>query len=86
MSKDLEDAAFISALGAVIREAREEKGWTQQELAEKIGVKNRAHIGRIELGEVNLRLSMFKRIAVACGVPAEELFWRANERTVLPVD
>ena len=86
MSKDLEDAAFLRAMGNVVREVREEKGWTQMEFAKEIGMKDRTHIARIELGEVNFRLSMFHRIADACGVPAEELFWRANERTILPVE
>lgn len=86
MTKNLEDDAFIKAMGDVIREAREAKGWSQLEFAKNLGLKDRAHIARIELGEVTMRLSMLHRIADATGVPAEELFWRATDRIVLPVD
>lgn len=43
----------MSKLGDVIREARRGKGWTQEKLAEEIGV-NPGYIGQIETGVVKL--------------------------------
>lgn len=43
----------MSKLGDLIREARRSKGWTQEKLAEEIGV-NPGYIGQIETGVVKL--------------------------------
>lgn len=43
----------MSTLGDVIRKARHTKGWTQEKLAEVIGV-NPGYIGQIETGVVKL--------------------------------
>src|SRR4028119_2487433 len=43
----------MPTLGDVIRKARHTKGWTQEKLAEEIGV-NPGYIGQIETGVVKL--------------------------------
>jgi transcriptional regulator with XRE-family HTH domain len=54
----------MPTLGDVIREARRTKGWTQEKLAEAIGV-NPGYIGQIETGVVKLpgadKLEMLER-------------------------
>lgn len=43
-------------LGALVRQAREEKGWTRQELADKMGT-NEEEIGRLEDGEEDFTMA-----------------------------
>ena len=51
-----------------IRETREDRGWTQEELAERAGV-TQGTISRIETGKVtSLDLAVFEKLAKALGV------------------
>jgi len=59
-------------VGDSIRKTRESKGLLQRELAAAAGLPLRT-IGRIERGEVDVRLSTLAKIAVALGVPLKEL-------------
>ena len=56
-----------------IKRLREEKGLTQDELAQKTGYTNRSSIAKIEKGQVDLTLSKIMVFADALGVPAIEL-------------
>ncbi len=60
------------ALGESIRDLREQKHWIQKDLAEHAGLPIRT-IGRIERGEVDVRLSTLSRIAKALGSRAKDL-------------
>ena len=59
-------------LGVRIRDLREQKNWIQKDLAEHAGLPIRT-IGRIERGEVDVRLSTLSRIAKALGSRAKDL-------------
>jgi DNA-binding XRE family transcriptional regulator len=59
-------------LGVRIREMRERKSWLQRDLAKAAGLPVRT-IGRIERGEVDVRLSTISRIAKALGVTLKDL-------------
>lgn len=50
-------------MGSRIRERRRELGLSQDELAQKVGYKNRSTIARIESGENDIMLSKLKEIA-----------------------
>ena len=65
---------FVSArqLGQRIREFREHQGLIQKDLAKKAGLPVRT-IGRIERGEVDVRLSTLYRIAKALRMPLQRL-------------
>jgi DNA-binding XRE family transcriptional regulator len=65
---------FVSArqLGRRIRDFREHQGLIQKDLAKKAELPVRT-IGRIERGEVDLRLSTLLRIAKALGKDAQSL-------------
>lgn len=86
MNKEIDDAVFAIAIGAVIKDLREEKGWSQLELAEKIGLKDRAHVSRIERGKVDFLLSTLRRIAAAFGLEADDLFMKGYDRATQQVD
>lgn len=53
-------------LGERIRDARKEKGWTQEDLAYEAEI-DRSYIGGVERGERNITFSMLCRIAQALG-------------------
>ena len=53
--------------------ARVEKGWTQQELADRVGA-TRQTIGLIEKGQYNPTLSLCRRIAKALNRTLDQLF------------
>ena len=67
------------ALGARIRQLRKKKGWTQDEFAVICDI-HRSHMGKIERGETNLRLSTLVVIAKNLDVRVEELLAAAEGR------
>ena len=63
----------LKLFGARVRELRLEKGWSQEQLASKVGL-DRTYIGGIERGERNLGLKNIFRLADALGVEPPALF------------
>lgn len=59
--------------------ARIERGWTQQELADRIGA-TRQTIGLIEKGEYNPTLALCIRIAKALNRTLNQLFWEEDNK------
>jgi transcriptional regulator with XRE-family HTH domain len=59
-------------LGSAVRRLREERGWTQDELAHRSGL-HRTYIGGIERGERNVSLLNICGIAEALRVRPGEL-------------
>lgn len=52
----------IAYIAAALKKARQEKGWSQRELAQKTGLPQ-AHISKIENGHVDLQLSSLIQLA-----------------------
>lgn len=63
-------------LYANIRKLRKEKGWSQAELASRVGYADKSMISRIENGKVDLQLNQIKKFAIVLGVPPGELLGR----------
>lgn len=61
-----------ASIGKRIRTCREQKGWTQQAFAEKVGI-SIAYTGMIECGEKIPKLETFIRIANVLEVSADLL-------------
>ena len=62
-----------AALGNNVREVRQRKKWTQQELADECGV-SRPRISEIESGEYNPSVETIEKIAQKLGVSMARLF------------
>jgi transcriptional regulator with XRE-family HTH domain len=60
-------------LGARVRDLRSQKGWSQEELAERAGL-HRNYLGGVERGERNIGLDNVVALADAFGVPVADLF------------
>ena len=58
--------SYQEVIGEAIESMRTEKGWTQEELADRVGSSQSA-IHRIEKGRQNISLEMIKKLSVALG-------------------
>tara|TARA_R110002020_G_scaffold50791_2_gene143660 strand:+ start:2124 stop:2330 length:207 start_codon:yes stop_codon:yes gene_type:complete len=63
---------LIETFGRNVRQARKEKGWTQEQLAFEAGVK-RAYLSEVENGQRNVSLDVVEKLAKALGVSPEIL-------------
>lgn len=68
------DELITDNLGAVLRKARESKGYTREQIAERAGYGVR-HIAAIENGEKNPSVEAFCRLVRAIGVSADIAVW-----------
>ncbi len=66
------DSAFLQALGQRIRELRKQKGWSQQELAYRIGME-KSNLSVIENGKSNPQILTLVHIACILEVQPYEL-------------
>lgn len=60
------DRALIR-LGANLRQAREAKGWSQEELGFRCGV-HRTYVGSVERGEYNVTILTLRKFSKALGI------------------
>ncbi len=58
---------MLLRLGEYLRSVREEKGWSQEEMAYQCGL-HRTYIGSVERGEYNVTLLTLRRITDALGI------------------
>ena len=69
---NISEEAFIINLGVHIRQLREKKGLSQQDLADDCGIP-RNQIGRIERAKINTGIKTLIRIANALDIEIAEL-------------
>lgn len=69
--KRLRDEELLKLFGERLRSARQNKGWSQEEFEEEVGI-DRSRLARIERGEVNITLSTANMLADAVNIPLEE--------------
>lgn len=62
-----------------IRQLRIERGWSQRELAEKVGYADKSMISRIENGKIDLKLPQLEEFARAFGIPSSDLIGKVGE-------
>lgn len=60
-------------LGKRVRTLRKQRGWSQEEFADKAGL-HRTYIGSVERGEQNVSIDNIERIAKTLGITIEGLF------------
>jgi transcriptional regulator with XRE-family HTH domain len=62
-----------SVFGKAVRALREERGYSQEELAERAGL-HRNYVGGVERGERNVALENIVKLAGALSVRTKDLF------------
>ena len=70
---NLDDQAFLRTLGERLRQRRQDRGWTQAELARRCRL-HRTFIGSVERGERNLSVLNLRRLARVLRVKLADLF------------
>jgi transcriptional regulator with XRE-family HTH domain len=70
---NLDDGKFLQVLGNRLREAREERQWTQAQLGEACDL-HRTFIGSVERGERNLSVLNLRLIARKLRLNLSDLF------------
>ncbi|BDU24472.1 helix-turn-helix transcriptional regulator [Flavobacterium sp. GSB-24] len=70
---DISQETFIANLGVHIRQLREKKGMSQQDLADDCEIR-KTQIGRIERAEINTTIKTLVKIANALDIEPKELF------------
>ena len=68
----IRDQVLLQELGRRVGQARRDRGWTQEALAEAIGIEA-VTLSRLETGDRALSLTMLDRIATAIGVKLGDL-------------
>jgi transcriptional regulator with XRE-family HTH domain len=61
-------SALVHRLGSTIRQLREARGWSQEQLAEHASL-NRSYVGELERGAAIASIVTVDKIASAFGVP-----------------
>ena len=59
-------------LGRAVRKLREERGWSQEEFADRAGI-HRTYVSGVENGARNPTITVVARLAKALSVPASAL-------------
>ena len=70
--------AFVEDFGVTIRQLREDKGWSQEELAERSDL-NRSYVGEIERGRVIPSIVTAQKLATALGISMVVLLMRCEQ-------
>ncbi|GAA5503746.1 hypothetical protein Dxin01_03508 [Deinococcus xinjiangensis] len=73
-----EIAAYLAALGNVVREHRKPL-FNQDDFADKVGI-YRSHMGQIEQGKLDIRVSTLLGVAAALEMPLSALIALVEER------
>jgi transcriptional regulator with XRE-family HTH domain len=69
----MEDQEFLEKLGQRIAQLRKQKGWTQVEFAEKLGI-HRTALTRIETGGTNLTVLTLRLICKNLDLEMNQFF------------
>jgi transcriptional regulator with XRE-family HTH domain len=72
VATEFADMTLIETFGHNVRQARKEKGWTQEQLAFEAGVK-RAYLSEVENGQRNVSLDVVEKLARALDISANIL-------------
>jgi transcriptional regulator with XRE-family HTH domain len=68
----MEKKSILLILGENIKQYRLEKGWSQEELADKSGL-HRTYVGGIERGERNITVKVLHKLAITLDVEIGQL-------------
>ena len=74
-----DDKEFFAALGLRIAQLRKDRGWTQQELATKLGVAQQT-LAHYEVARIRLPASTLPQLATLFAITVDDLVGHAQQR------
>jgi transcriptional regulator with XRE-family HTH domain len=77
MADDLKDVIATN-----VRRLRHAKGWTQEELADRVGLSAR-YLGQVERGQPSMSVTVLGRLADTLAIPASELVRMPTRRRII---
>lgn len=75
------DRKVRELLASRLREARVERSWTREQLAEAVGLSAVQTIWKYETARLSISVTMLYRLAAALGIPVEALVKDAGPKT-----
>lgn len=78
-------STLTARFGAVVRQLRESRGWSQEKLAEHADL-NRSYLGEIERGDAIPSLATIAKLATALGLHLSALLARCEDAPLLPTE
>lgn len=72
VNREADPKAFAAGVGDAVRHARQERGWTQAELAERAGFSPN-YVARLERGELGPSLFVAHRLCLTLGIDVSAL-------------
>ena len=80
---ELLDTYLNQSIAEVLKELRENKGWSYTDLSNKLKNKvSRQTLNNYELGKTKLRMNMFFELSKAYGLEPKELYEKINMRYI----
>lgn len=77
----------MSTIGENIQQMRKVLGWTQEDLAKKMGYKSKSTINKIELGINDIPQNKIVKFAEVLGTtPAHLMGWSENPKKISPTE
>ena len=70
---------MLARLGRYLRRIREQRGWSQEELAFECGL-HRTYVGAVERGEYNVTLLTLRRITDTLGITLADAIGGMSDR------
>ncbi len=70
---------MLRQLGQYLRHIREQRGWSQEELAHECGL-HRTYVGAVERGEYNVTLLTLRRITDTLGITLADAIGGMSDR------
>ncbi|HZF17513.1 MAG TPA: helix-turn-helix transcriptional regulator [Steroidobacteraceae bacterium] len=80
-ARPVDDAGFLAAIGATVREAREQRGMARKMLSRVADVSER-YLAQLEAGEGNASITLLRRVAEALGIGLKDLLDASERRPV----
>jgi transcriptional regulator with XRE-family HTH domain len=68
---------LVESFGIAVRQSREARGWSQEDLAERSDL-NRSYVGEVERGRAIASLATVEKLAGALGISASTLVTRGE--------
>lgn len=79
MTKVVNVKRLQESFGIAVRTARHKQKLSQEDFADKVGI-HRTYVSSVELGKVDVGISVAQKVAIALGKPLSQLIRETEDR------